>query len=103
MLPLSALCCPPVTGASKTLAPFDSINFDNLIISFSSVVLISIHKCALLIYSIMPDFFSITSDTACGEGRQVIIKEVLSIISFTLFFHIAPFLTNSLDVFLSLS
>ena len=50
MFPLSALCWPPVTGASKTFAPFDSINFDNLIISFLSVVLISIHKWFLFKY-----------------------------------------------------
>ena len=44
IFPLSALCCPPVIGASRTSAFLSNTNLDKYCISCSSVVLISIHK-----------------------------------------------------------
>ena len=72
-------CFPPVIGHSNTLPPLELTFFDKLIISFLSVVLISIQACFLVKYFNM--FFK-TLLTAFGEGKHVIITSLFSVNSF---------------------
>ena len=79
IFPDFALCSPPVIGHSNTLPPLEITFLDKLIISFLSVVLISIQICFLVKYFNM--VFK-TLLTAFGEGRHVIIISLFVVNSF---------------------
>ena len=100
IVPLSALCWPPVIGASITSAFLSKTNSDKYFISFSSVVLISIHKWLSLNKGM---HFNKTSLTDLGDGKHVISIDTLGTSSSIFLQKIPPLEIKFFDFFSSRS
>ena len=91
ILPVSARWQPPDTGHSMAEPPLASTSAARRLTSSTSVVDISAQILPSLMPASTPSCASMTWAQALGDGRQVITRSHVSIISFGLSAHVAPF------------